>query len=106
MVKILLCRLETAHHKEGASAVENVVCLEEIKFNVVWIWREKPLVASMKAEYTVTVTYESLCNTAYYSIHSGSWTASGEDHDRFLHNSITLNRGQMYHFSKDHTFFY
>ena len=106
LVEIFLCRLETAHDKKGTSAVEDVVCLEEIQLHIIRVRGEKPLISAMKAQYTISVAYESLCYTAYYSIHSRGRTATGEDHDRFLHNSITLNRGQMYHFSIDHTYFY
>ena len=76
MLEVVISRLETAHHQIGTAAVVDVVGQEEVDVDMAGVLAEKALVALMQADDPVPLCQESLGDSSYYCVDSGSRTTS------------------------------
>ena len=85
LLEILVGRLEAAHLEIRTATVEVGVSLEEIQVFGAGIFAEESAVASVKADYPITIAQESLGDRAHHGVHSGSRTTATQYNYRIFH---------------------
>ena len=83
--EILVRRLETAHLQVGTAPVEDVVGQEIVYIHHPGILLEKPRVAFVQTDHTVTLLQKRLGHAADHGVHTGCRASSRQNCDCIFH---------------------